>query len=142
MNTFNSLCIGACVFMIFIGMAAAFVGSIEDTYPYSLNVNTSEAEDKMTINDVNTLILTFGGSIGGLLTGLTYLLTRSTNLMGICIFGTFFWTSWGLLYPIISAAGFFNNIPGTLLISMITVGMGIMFVGAVNGMLHGGIWMK
>ena len=139
MNTFNSFCIAACVFMIFVGMATVVVTSL-GVFPSTTSIDTSESQSKYDVTSIT--VWSSGITIGSILTAGISLLTRSTNLMGICIFGTIFWTSWLSLIPIFNTGGFLNNTTGVALIAMITFGMTIMFIGAVIGMLTGRTEMK
>lgn len=141
MNTFNSLCIGACVFMIFIGFGSAFVGSLE-VFPYTLNVNASKGAEQFTVGAVNGWITLFGTSAAVIIAGILYFFNRSPVLIGVGIFSAIFWTSFLNLLPILFAVEFFSTMAGTIIFTTISTGMCIMFIGAINGMLHGSVWMK
>lgn len=149
MNTFSSLCIGACVFMIFIGMSMGFIGAI-NAFPTSMTspIDTSSGDmdilENLTGNITGTTgTLTFG-EMWGIATGaitvgaiVLSILTGTTNMIGIWLFGSFFWSSWVSLIGILYMFAFLTTGAGLILVTMITVGMSIMFVGAVIGMLSG-----
>ena len=65
------------------------------------------------------------------------LIAGVTNMIGIYIFGTFFWGSWFQVINIFGTFDFLESGAGLILLTMITVGMTFMFIGAVIGMLSG-----
>jgi hypothetical protein len=73
--------------------------------------------------------------------GIAYL-TRTTNMIGVYLFGTFFWSSWLNVIRILNDTSFLSFPGGLALIGMISVGMTFMFIGAVIGLLSGSIWMR
>ena len=152
MNSFNSLCIGACIFMIFLGFSFSFIDAM-DAFPTSktgpfdannsdfLNVTEQLSQDVSSsgIKHVGFseiwLIGIGAASIGAIAISI---LTGTTNFLGIYLFGTFFWASWLQVINIFNIFDdFLGSGAGLILITMITVGMGFMFVGAVIGMLSG-----
>lgn len=137
MNTFNSFCIAACIFMIFIGMASVVVNSL-DVFPSSPDINTDDAQGKFNTGYIQ--IAAFGASIA--LAIVFSALSRSTNIIGIWIFGAVFWASWLSVNSMFYTGGFLNNTTGIALVAMLWLGMIVMFIGAVTGMMHGSIWMK
>lgn len=155
MNTFTSFCIAACMFMCFVGMASAFIGVL-GVFPTTISMTpsgnsssgifsnltgnvTSSAGESINFDSI-WLIATGGiAATGAFIFGI---LTKSTNMVAVWLFGTVFWSAWGHLAVIISGVGILDSEAGIILISIITVGMTIIFVGAVIGMLSGSIWMR
>jgi len=81
----------------------------------------------------------------GMLTGASLIfsiLTKTTNMLAVWIFGSVFWSSWLSINGLLALNGFLSNPMGLILIGMIDLGMVFMFVAAVNGMLSGSIWMR
>ena len=154
MNTFNSLCIGACVFMIFLGFSFGFIDAMGafpsgPTSPFNANENQLDIVKNLTSNVSGTTGQMSWGEMWGITTGaLTGLvivgaiLTGTTNMIGVYLFGTFFWASWASLIGILYTFDFLSSGAGLILVTMITVGMSIMFVGAVIGMLSGAQTMR
>ena len=70
------------------------------------------------------------------------ILTGTTNLLGVYLFGTFFWASWVKLVQLFWTFDALKTGAGLILVTMITVGMSIMFIGAVIGMLSGSVSMR
>lgn len=135
--------------MIFIGMSMGFIGAI-NAFPTSMTspIDTSSGDmdilENLTGNITGTTgTLTFG-EMWGIATGaitvgaiVLSILTGTTNMIGIWLFGSFFWSSWVSLIGILYMFAFLTTGAGLILVTMITVGMSIMFVGAVIGMLSG-----
>jgi hypothetical protein len=153
MNTFNSFCIGACIFMIFLGFSFGFIDAM-GSFPTS---QTSPFGTDSSLDIVENLSSNITGSSGkmswgqmwGIGTGaLTIgvigiaILTGTTNMIGVYLFGTFFWSSWASLVGILYTFSFLSSGAGLILLTMITVGMSIMFVGAIIGMLSGSVSMR
>jgi len=153
LNTFNSFCIAACLFMIFIGMSMGFIG-LTGAFPTGVSTGFHEGD---TLGQVSNLTGNVTGSAGhmdfwsiwGIATGIgasgvfvAAILTKSTNMIAIGLFGTFFWGSWGSLIGILYMFDFLTSGAGLMLVTMITVGMTFIFVGAIIGMLSGSIWMR
>ena len=154
MNTFNSLCIGACIFMIFLGFSFSFIGAM-GAFPASMTGPFDETDSSLDIvENLSSNITGSGGSLNmGQMwligTGATALavvglaiLTGTTNMIGVYLFGTFFWASWVQLIGILYTFDFLSSGAGLILVTMITVGMTIMFIGAVIGMLSGSVSMR
>lgn len=154
MNTFSSLCIGACVFMIFIGFSFGFVDAMGafptgKTSPFNASDGTTNIITNLTSNVTGQPGTISWSGVWAAATGLSLLgagifsvLTGTTNLLGVYLFGTFFWSSWASLVGILYQFDFLTSSAGIILLTMITVGMGIMFVGAVIGMLSGSQSMR
>jgi hypothetical protein len=134
MNTYSGLCMGACIFMIFFGLASSVVNSI-GAFPSSPTIDTTAAQGSY---DVGTYIW-IGGSVSTLLLAIAIgITTKSTNLIALTAFGGTFWTSWLAVLPIFNNFGFSANATGSILIFMLTLGMSVMFIGAVIGILSPG----
>lgn len=154
MNTFGSLCISACVFMIFIGFGFGFVSAIgafpiSKTAPFDTGDTTSDVLSNLSSNITGAMGSITSGQLWAISTGLTIagsvafsILTGTTNVIGIWLFGSFFWSAWGSLVIIFAQFDFLKTGAGAILVTMITVGMAIMFYGAVIGMLSGSTSMK
>lgn len=155
MNTFSSLCIGACIFMIFIGFSFGFIDAMGafptgKTSPFNPSSDTSTGMlTNLTGNVSGTPGSISWSMFWGAATGVTLLaagvfsvLTGTTNMLGVYLFGTFFWSSWASLVGILYQFDFLTSSAGLILLTMITVGMGVMFVGAVIGMLSGSQSMR
>ena len=143
MNTFSAFCMAACVFMIFVGMASIMVNSIGAFPGESVpNIDTTTSQSKFAVDYTNILssVAIYGVAIVAAIAAA--FLTRTTNLAGIWIFDAIFWSGWLSMIPIFDAGGFLLNVTGGIIISMLTVGMDIMFIGAVVGMLTGSHQMK
>ena len=142
MNTFSGFCIAACIFIIFVGLATAVVGSLNqsgssDVFPNTPNIDVTDASSSSTYN-VSTYIWV-GGSVATLLLAIAVAITsKSTNLIALTVFGGTFWTSWGSMAPVFDTFGFTSNNTGFLIIGMLTLGMTMMFIGAVIGILSPG----
>ena len=149
MNTFSGFCIGACVFMIFIGMSFGFISAIgafptSQTAPFDTGGTDLGIVSNLTSNITGTTGHLSFGEIWGIATGaitvgaiILSILTGTTNMIGIWLFGSFFWSSWASLVGILYMFDFLSSGAGLILVTMITVGMSIMFVGAIIGMLAG-----
>jgi hypothetical protein len=144
MNTFSGLCIGACIFIIFIGMAAGVVNSI-GAFPGAVTPTADTTDAQQTGNfssysNIYSLLTTYGGAIGlGVIASIiTLLITGSTSLIGIWMFAAVFWSSWLSIQNIFYTGGFLNNETGILIVLMLWFGMSMMFIGAVVGMLSPG----
>ena len=154
MNTFNSICIAGCIFMTFISMSIGFIdlsGAFGTTTPGTLNINGDSmgTVENLSQNITGTAGNMNWGSVWLLATGITALgviglalLTGTTNMIGVYLFGTFFWSSWINVVNIIRLGGLLDFPAGVALITMITVGMTFMFIGAVIGMLSGAQAMR
>lgn len=130
-------------------MSMGFIGAI-NAFPTSMTspIDTSSGDmdilENLTGNITGTTgTLTFG-EMWGIATGaitvgaiVLSILTGTTNMIGIWLFGSFFWSSWVSLIGILYMFAFLTTGAGLILVTMITVGMSIMFVGAVIGMLSG-----
>jgi len=153
MNTFNSFCIGACIFMIFLGFSFGFIDAM-NAFPTS---KTSPFGTDNSLNIVQNLSSNITGTTGGLSWGQIWgigtgaialgvigmaILTRTTNMIGVYLFGTFFWSSWASLVGILYTFSFLTSGAGLILVTMITVGMSVMFIGAIIGMLSGSFSMR
>ena len=135
--------------MIFFGFSLGFISAMGAfpggyTSPFNPGNDTSLGiTTNLTRNITGTGSLSWGET-WALATGLTLLgvgvfsiLTGTTNMLGVYLFGTFFWSSWASLVGILYEFDFLTSSAGLILVSMITVGMSIMFVGAIIGMLSG-----
>lgn len=128
--------------MGFIGAINAFPTSM--TSPIDTSSGDMDILENLTGNITGTTgTLTFG-EMWGIATGaitvgaiVLSILTGTTNMIGIWLFGSFFWSSWVSLIGILYMFAFLTTGAGLILVTMITVGMSIMFVGAVIGMLSG-----
>lgn len=147
MNTFNSFCIGACLFICLVGMAGSFVGALgvlPSTWDIGLQGDdTGGVFSNLTENITSTsggamnfdsfwLIATGGIAVTGIILGI---LMQSTNMIAVWIFGTVFWSGWIKVNSIFYAGGFLDNTAGIALVSILWFGMMIMFIGAIIGML-------
>jgi hypothetical protein len=147
MNTFNSFCISACMFMIFLGMASIVVGNlgISSSSPV---INTTEAQKNFLKDNANTIIWVAGGTLATIASIASYFFTRSTVIMGVTIFAGIFWTSWIAINKTFLSNFFIDSTTHAIqpaaagIIGMLWLGMAVMFIGAVQGMLTGSIWMK
>ena len=141
--------------MIFLGFSFGFIGAM-GAFPAGYTSPFDPAHDTsggITTNLTSNITGETGtlswGQMWGLATimatgGVIFLsiLTGTTNLLGVYLFGTFFWSSWASLVGILYTFDFLTSAAGIILLSMITVGMGIMFVGAIIGMLSGSQSMR
>jgi hypothetical protein len=154
MNTFNSICIAGCIFMTFISMSIGFInlsGAFGVTTPttISVNGNATQTVENLSQNITGTAGKMDWNSLWLIATGITALgviglafMTGTTNMIGVYLFGTFFWSSWLNVVNIMRLGGFLDFSAGVALITMITVGMTFMFIGAVIGMLSGAQAMR
>jgi len=154
MNTFNSFCIGACVFMIFVGMSFGFItaiGAFPTSYTGSVNATGTDLTilENLTGNVTGQEGHLSWGAMWGIATGgaiavsvVFAILTHSTNMIGVWLFGTFFWSSYASIIGMLFTFDFLSSGAGLILATMITIGMTIMFVGAVIGMLSGSHYMR
>jgi hypothetical protein len=141
-NTFTSFCIMACVFMMFITLGISFVGTITDATGnpvFHTTVSTGDTPSEFSGLSWDWIFAIIGGS--GVAIAFSYL-TKTTNYLGVYIFGIVFWVGWGKLASILTSVGYLDSASAVALIGMITIGMGVMFIGAVIGMLSGSIWMR
>jgi len=127
-------------------MAATFVGALgafPDTWSgvgdsttgqfSNLTGNiTSIGGEKINFDSL-WLYATGGIALGGVI--ILGILTQSTNLIGVWIFGTVFWMSWIKIQGIFYVGGLLSNTAGIALVGMLWLGMMFMFVGAIIGML-------
>lgn len=131
---------GACIFIIFIGMSSALVNSM-GIYPTIPVFNTAEAEG--VINTAQNLVSTWSGLIS-LTAGITIVViiglsffagSINTNLLAAAMFAVVFWATWGYLQlSMFAPYGFYTGILLSLML-MLNLGMIIMFIGAVIGIL-------
>ena len=149
MNTFNSFCIAACIFMIFISMSIGFI-NLSGAFPTNMatnpntknitNMTNAVAGEPMKFDMGTIWLVGTGASIG--IAVVVGILMKSTNLLGVFLFGSIFWSSWLNIIGVAYTGGFLSNQGGVALLGMITVGMTFMFIGAIIGMLSGSIWMR
>lgn len=159
MNTFTSFCIGACIFMCFVGMAGTLVNVI-GSFPSSVDTGaaihgdgtggsifsnlssniTSATNDPFPFD--NMWLIGTGVAVGGAAAIGLSILTGTTTFIGIWLFGSVFWSGWLNLVGVITTGGYFNNAAGAVIIGMLSIGMMIMFVGAIIGMFGGSQGMK
>ena len=154
--------------MIFIGMSFSFIDAISpgtyeghsfESFPqgHTSDINATEDPQNITtgltanitgeqINQYGNLnmgmiwaIATGGMTVGAIVLSI---LTGTTNMIGAWIFGSFFWSSWLSLINILYNFDFLDSTAGLILLGMISVGMTIMFVGAMVGMLSGAHSMR
>lgn len=141
MSTFTGFCIAACVFMLFVNFGFMFVssfGGFDTTIPASLNLTgNSSANYNKAFNFDYVRTFAIGITVLGLGALTMCYLTGTTNMLGVYLFGATFWAGWINLVSIFNMGSFLDNAPGQVLISMLTIGMMIMFTGAVIGMLSG-----
>lgn len=154
MNTFSALCIAACVFMIFVGFSFGFVDAmgvfpVEQASPFDATDDSLEIVENLSQNITGTEGRMSWSTMWGIVTGAMLigaigisLITHTTNLIGVYIFGTFFWSSWINVVGILDTFDFLASAAGLVLLTMITVGMSIMFIGAIVGMLSGAHAMR
>ena len=155
MNTFTSFCIGACIFMIFVGMSIGFIGAMGAFPTIMTNPFNGENGTKIVENLSGNITGTSGtidfASVWGISTGALIggavslsILTKTTNMIAVWLFGSFFWSSWASILMMINsfAHDFFGSSAGLILVAMISVGMIFMFIGAIIGLLSGSIWMR
>jgi len=149
MNTYNSFCIGACLFIIFIAMGSTFLSALDafpDVFDYDLEgTNDTSRFENLTQNitgssdskgvsfDTFWIIATGGVAITGAI--VLGILMQSTNIIGVWIFGTVFWSCWSKLIVLFSLFDITSSAAGAALVAMITVGMMFIFIGAIIGML-------
>jgi hypothetical protein len=153
MNTYTSFCIAGCIFFIFISMSMGFI-DMSGAFPSSGTTNIQIGNTTGSVSNMTGTVVGEAGhiSIGEIWavgTGLAIvgvvagaILTKSTNMIGVYLFGTIFWSCWLNVCGIMTMNGFLNFSAGLALIGMITIGMTFMFIGAIIGMLSGSIWMR
>lgn len=137
MSTFTGFCIAACMFMIFVGMSSAVVNTL-GVFPDSFSVNTGVAQSKFNTGYIT--VFAYVGAIAGAI--LLSLVSRTTNVIGIWLFGAVFWSSWLSVNTIFYTGGFLNNPTGIAIVAMLWFGMVVMFLGAIVGLLSGNPQME
>jgi len=158
MNTFTSFCIGACIFMCFVGMAGTLVNVI-GCFPATVNTgenlhgtggsifnnltqNISSTSDDPFHFD-NLWLIGTGIAAGGSIAVAMSILTGTTTFIGIWLFGSVFWSGWINLLTILNTNSYMTgNAAGVIILGMLTLGMMVMFVGAIIGMFGGSQGMK
>ena len=140
-TTFSGFCIAACVFIIFFDFGLAFVsttGAFETGVVTPINVTGNSTVDFgrfFSSGFTNIWLGLLGLSLGSL--AICAIASVSPNIIAVILFGEFFWTGWLNVISVLNTGGFFGSSTGIVLMSMLSVGMMIMFVGAVIGMLSG-----
>lgn len=140
--------------MIFLGFSFGFIdamGAFPTTHTGGFDSTDSSIDivENLTSNISGASGKLSWGQMWGIGTGAIAIgvigiaiLTGTTNMIGVYLFGTFFWSSWASLVGILYTFDFLESGAGLILMTMITVGMAIMFVGAVIGMLSGSNYMR
>ena len=144
-NSLTRFCIAACVFTLLISLSMNLVVGIHafgDMAPSPLLNGTSDAA-KTKLNAIEGIL---SGNIevilglGGILTLLAIagcIASGNYSIIGPVIFIYVFWGSWGLNLSLFDSSGYFSS--GTMLdvYHMITLGMSLLFVGALIGLFGG-----
>ena len=146
MNTFYQFCVSACVFLLFITMSINFVNML-NVFPSTLeggfvtgnttastyeNLTATNSTSYMSMGDIWTIV-----GVGALIGGIALaILTQSVTIIGAYLFGLIFWSSYLNVVGILFIGG---AITGALVIlmSMVTIGMVLLFAGAIIGMFTG-----
>ena len=143
-NTFSGFCIAACAFMIFFGMSTAIINAVApNVFPGMAGIDTANAEEKISSDYLNfgALIASYGVAIG--ISVLLSILTNSTNMIGVWLFGAVFWASFASLNGTLGLLLYnYLGVASVPIFAVLWVGMVIMFIGAVIGMLSGSQWMR
>jgi len=138
-STFFSIAITITLVMLVFTLVANFVAGLgvfdEVTGMGTETSNTGGVLQSITgLSDPNMNSIFIG------VTGITFLgavglcyLTKNITPIGLHLFGTIFWTSWLRLSVILSYGGYVD----VELISIFTIGVMFVFIGAIIGMLTG-----
>lgn len=146
LGTFFQICIYITACVIFFTLSVSFVNSL-GVFPYTVEsgIETGGGTNAtflgLTISDeygsgvsmdtVWSIVFTASG-IGALFVAW---ITRSISILGVYIFSVVFWSAYVNALSIINIGGFLSDLMGFVVIG--TVGMVIVFAGAVAGMLSG-----
>jgi len=145
-NTFFQFCVYICICLIGFNLAFIFVttaqylGDTHDTGPFDLNLsNASENFETITQGESTGNIWNYVlgvGAVAGVLASIAIgIATSSTNVMGIGIFSTVFWTSYGSTLATVTSSSLLSGLEGFIMIG--TVIMFFLWIGAIIGMLSG-----
>lgn len=145
-NSFKGFCIGACIFVMLVSLSINFVLGLH-VFPTNMGspiVNQSEGgivgenATKVASGDFLSVMSTIGSAVGfgGLiLVAITAWQSKSYNIVAAYIFTWIFWQSW------FTNIGFFVSMTNYSAIvpiwTMLTAVVGLLFVGAVSGILGG-----
>lgn len=148
-RSFYTFCISACVFIIFISLSLNFVAmmGLFATGSSGSNMNLSEAEESATGQSSAFLELFKGNIMAAIASGATVfavlvgavglaMFSGNWNIVAVTLFGVVFWGSWVSNLSIFSSMSLYNIPLVAFTITILSVGMLIMFIGATIGLLH------
>ena len=148
-SSFYKFCIGACIFIIFFSLSINFLSIIsifpldtpgfQGNYTEGLNKTVANSNLILGIFTGDTLLFTITGLLVG--TGLIGAIalaisSKNWNIVSVYIFITVFWGSWISNLGIFTNNSFYDYPAVKALIVIITIGMMVLFIGAIAGLLH------
>jgi hypothetical protein len=141
-STFFQTCIYICILLIILTFAISFINELNLFYDVNVGVETTNKPN----NFLEELTGFEGGmeyiwlaliTSSGLGTLVVAKLTQSTNMIGVWLFTSIFWTSYNKCLSVINISyGSQEWIPAEFLI-MFTVALLFLWIAAVIGMLTG-----
>jgi hypothetical protein len=144
-DSFYKFCISGCLFLIFVNISITFVGLLA-VFPATVPLGNTDNTSNMTEEFLPSGVLDFisGNMFGFLMEGGLILVglaaivaTRNWNAVAAYLVGAFFWTSYQSSIMVLSYGGFFDTLAMQVFVGMISIGMLVMFLGAMIGMIGG-----
>ena len=152
-RSFYTFCISACIFLVFVNLCVIFVTAL-GVFPYQGATTIPGGNNPVSVvgnltGQNSGFLSLFTGNIGELTTigaligvgGLTIvtgfaLFSGNWNILAAYLFTVIFWGLWVNSLSIFSNGGLFDYSIIAMLITIISVGMFFIFIGAVAGLLH------
>jgi len=152
-ETFFQICIIFSILLIIFTLSINFVSALgvfgDIDFEQGINIDSGDAGTNLTdISDnVFTKISGYSGgaqsvwvavmTIGGIISIGTAILMHSAVPIGVYIFSSVFWTSYGRTLNVVNINGIFSTEPMSQFILIITVGLIFIWLGALAGMFSG-----
>ena len=137
-NSFFQTCYYLCIVMIVFSVAIIFVNSLNLFTDVESGVHLGDTPD-----DIFYAITGFRGGAQAMWTALVIgtgvaalgvaVVTKSTNMIGVWLFSTVFWTGYHKCISVVDIGGWIQD----SFLLMFTVAFLFLFVGAIIGMLTG-----
>lgn len=144
--TYYQTCMGICLGVIIFSLCVNFV-NILDVFPMSysdelpqMNSSSTTVKGLTNVNneqvDMDNLFAVAGGlfSVGAIV---ILLLTKNAAILGAYLFSGIFWIAYGRAIGILLSSGLLNIGAMATFTGIFTIIIGLLFLGAVVGMLTG-----
>lgn len=152
LTTFFQICIYITIAMVLFTLSISFVSAM-GVFQTEIEAGVVAGEDTnatmqgFTVSpdypsgmDMTTLwgIVITASAAGGIVIAW---ITRSTTILGVYVFSVVFWAAYGNALSVINSMGgsepYLSGLIGLGFVSLATVGIGFIWIGAIAGMLSG-----